>query len=315
MNQKKKNIRWLSLLGILSLIALILHFSGTERKDTMGNPGMFSVADTASIQKIHITRQKENIVLERTSGTWTVNGAYEADEGIMMVVLTVLRQMEVSRGVSRSQAEEIVEGLKTEGAEVQIYDSKGKISHFYAGGNLTKTLSYFTDNQNGQAWIVNLPGYDSYVAGIFEIPAIDWRRRLLFSSTWRSLLKLNANYPYNPNYDFDIEFFAGFLKMPGIEPLDTAAMMEYIEQFEYFQADRFIEEGMFPHYDSLANTPPEFIIKIEDIDKLKNRTLSLYHRIPGDNNILGVLEDGRKALFNYRRIAGIYARKEDFIAN
>lgn len=314
MKQKQKNIRWLILLGTLSASALLLYFSGSDVKGTLSNPGMFAMADTASIQKIRIQRQDEEIHLDRKGDMWFVNDDFPADEGIMMVVLTVMRQMEVSRGVSRTQATEVIDGLKTEGAEVEVFDGKGKIRHFYAGGNPNKTLSYFAEAQSEQAWVVNIPGYDSYVSGIFEIPGIDWRRRLIFSSTWRSLLKLTGTYPASPSYDFNIEFFAGYLQMPGIDALDTAAMMEYLEQFEYFQADRYIEEGMFPQYDSLAATLPELVLQIADIDKLKNHALSLFHRLPGDNNILGLLDDGRMALFNYRRIAGIYARKEDFIA-
>ena len=57
-----------------------------------------------------------------------------------------------------------------------------------------------------QPMIVNIPGYESYVAGIFEIPTNDWRDRTIFSTNYRTLQKLEVQYAQFPEYNFSIEF-------------------------------------------------------------------------------------------------------------
>ncbi|MGF1637325.1 MAG: hypothetical protein ACFCUU_09640 [Cyclobacteriaceae bacterium] len=314
MTQQQKNKRLLVVLVVLVVAILATLLTEKKPKGTISDPFRFALSDTSAVTSIQIIDALKTIELERRQNGWFLSSGAQVDEGIMMVVLTVMQQTEISRRVSANKKESVVQLLKESGKEVKIFADKTLMQHFFAGGNPNKTQSYFMTTDD-EPFVVSIPGYESYVAGIFEIPEIDWQSRLLVSSTWRSLLKLSASYPEQPDKDFEIVFNNQFLDMPGITELDTAAMVNYLEQFEYFQADRFADTESQTMLDSAAAVQlPMLIVKIEDIDASKTLSIQFYPHPTEANTVLGMVSDGRYALFNRRRLAGVFKEKSDFMA-
>jgi hypothetical protein len=164
--------------------------------------------------------------------------------------------------------------------------------------------------------IVNIPGYESYVAGIFEIPANDWRDRVLLNTTWRSLQKLNISYHEYPELNLNIKFDFNFLKIDGITNLDTARMMAFIDEFNFLQSDRYLDKGQIEAYDSLLLTPKTVTMTIEDINAKNSKTIDFFPIINNDPMMLGyVNEDDQMVLFEANRIQKLFAVMADFEAN
>ena len=115
-----------------------------------------------------------------------------------------------------------------------------------------------------QPFIMGIPGYGSYIAGIFEIPSNDWRNRLILSTNWRTLQSLKLEYSDYPEHSFEIRFKFNFLGVDGIMELDTARMMNFIEGFNYLQADKFLAEGESDPYDSLLRTPHTVSLSVQE---------------------------------------------------
>jgi hypothetical protein len=214
--------------------------------------------------------------------------------------------------VAGNQMEQTKKDLLEKGIRVEIFDNTGLTKSFYVKGNSTKTLSVFMDEKERIPYVVELPGYDSYVAGIFSIPPIDWRRRLIFNSTWRSLRKLEMLYPAKSKNSFEIRFDVDFFTVTGVDDIDTISVMNYIETFQYFQADRYIEPKPRASYKRLLKTEPLAYLSIEDIDDRKNNRITFYNRLKGDRMIMGKLDNGELALFEYKRIRNIFKKKSDF---
>jgi len=313
MTESKKNKILITILILLITISALLHFNlESEKSNTIDNVSKFSIADTSSIQKIVMQSPFETNLLEKNNGHWTINKSRDADPNIIRVLLSVLKQVNVSRSVSKNQMVLTKKELIEEGTLVEIYDDIGLEKKLYVKGNATKTLSLFMDEVEGIPYIVVLPGYDSYVAGIFEIPRLDWQNRLIFNSTWRSLRKLEMLYPNKPKNSFEIRFDLDFFSITGIDNLDTASMMNFVEEFQYFQADRFIEPEPESTYGKLLKTNPKVYLSIEDIDDRKNNRIAFYDQLKGDRMILGKLDNGEIALFDYKRIRKIFIKKSDF---
>jgi len=313
MTQANKNKILLIILIMLIAVSALLHFNmESVKSNTIDNAGKFSVADTSAIQKIIMQSSLATNVLEKTNGHWTINENRDADPNIVRVLLAVMKQVSISRSVAKDQMNETKKDLLEEGIRVELYDELGLKKRIYVKGNATKTISLFMDEEDDIPYIVVLPGYDNYVAGIFEIPQLDWRKRLIFNSTWRSLRKLEMLYPAKPKNSFEIRFDLDFFSITGIENLDTASMMNFVEEFQYFQADRFIEPKSGSSYYKLLETEPIAYLSVEDIDDRKNNRIMFYNRLQGDQMIMGKLDNGEIALFNYKRIRKIFIKKSNF---
>lgn len=315
MKQDQKNILLIILLVILIACAVVFGIKLQPRTSTFTEVDLFAIEDTASIAKITITSESRDIhnTLEETQNGWTINETYLADPNIVRVLLSVLHEVTISRRVPKNQAPSIKEEIVRNGYQVSIYNEDKRISTFYCMGNSTKTRSIMMKEKGKTPYIVHLPGYDSYVAGIFEITALDWRNRLIFQSNWRTLQRLELLYPDYPDDNVEIRFNLDFFEITGVESLDTAAMMDFIDQFQYFQADRFVEPAEGSSYDSLLTEEPYLILSLDDINPKKSNRVIFFPRLNGDPMIMGKLDDDQIALFEYDRIGDIFRKKSDFV--
>jgi len=316
MNQKKKNISLIVLLAALVSASLLIALLPESSPSGIEDSKLFSVQDTASVDQIILQTKSDTVRLEKRDGVWILNSTHNAEHNIVKILLSILRDAEAVRNVPKSQASQIALGIRQDGIEVQIFSNEQIIQHFYAAGNDNKTLSYMMPIDVENPMIVGIPGYDSFVAGIFEISANDWRDRTILSTNYRTLQKLEVDYVQFPEYDFTIEFKFNFLNIEGIQTLDTARMMSYVEQFNYFQVDRYLDGGQNEKYDSLLSTPRTVRISITDIDPENSKTVDFYPLLPDDSMMLGyVREDEQMVLFQANRIQNLFAVKEEFEVN
>lgn len=314
MTQGDKNKMLMILLAVLVAFSAILGFmdrnprGGTVRKER------YAVDDTASVQRIVIRSDALALdnALEKNKKGWTINESHEADRNIVRVLLSVLQQVRVARPVPKVRQEEVKQQLSREGIEVQVYDDKGLMKAFYVYGNNTKTETVFAERPAGPAHIMVLPGYDSYVAGIFEVTSLDWRSRAVFSSTWRSLQRLEILYPDSPKKNVEIRFNIDFFEITGVEQIDTTAMMGFLEGLQYFEAERYIEPEDGGAYDSLLQTEPLAIVSVDDVVASRDNRVILYPALTGERVHLGLLGAEEIALFNKATVDGILKQKEDF---
>lgn len=315
MSQKHKNITLLGILVLLIICSIILGVTDYSSVNTIENRKIFSVQDTSKVDHISIKSKSETIQLSKVDGLWMLNDTYKAEANIVKVLLSILKDVEVIRNVPKTQTENIADHIRENGFLIEISGDENLMQTFYSSGNNNKTVSYIMrDNENNPS-IINIPGYESYVAGIFEISANDWRERVILSTNWRTLQKLHIDYAEYPELSLNIKFEFNFLNVEGVTNLDTAKMMSFIDKFNYLQTDRYINKGQYERYDSLLQTPKTVSMAIEDINERNSRTIDFFPLIPDDPMMLGyVKEDDQMVLFEANRIQKIFAVKSDFEA-
>ncbi len=315
MDQSKKNITLLVLLGMLVLSSIVLGLTDETSINTIEDKEIFSIQDTSKVDLISIKSKTESIQLKKVERQWILNEQYKTEQNIIKVLLSILKDVEVVRRVPKNQAEDISNHIVDNGFLIEI-SGNGKLIHsLYASGNDNKTVSYMMSLDLNDPMIVKIPGYESYVAGIFEIPVNDWRDRLLLSTNWRSLQNLQIDYTEYPEFNVNIKFEFDFLNVEGITNLDTARMMSFIDEFNYLQTDRYLEKGQYERYDSLFQTPSTVTLSIEDINSKNSKTIYFFPLLSEDPMMLGyVKEDEQMVLFEANRIQSLFAVKDDFEA-
>jgi hypothetical protein len=314
MSQRRKNVKLIISLGALVIVAVALHLGVNPKNGTFSNSDLLSVQDTATVDNISIVSAKSAVQLRKTEGGWMLNSQYKAETQMVTVLLAVLKEMRVSRRVPNTEMQNVAEKLRKNGYLVTVSGGEKVVESFYAVGNETKTISYLKPKDEDTPVIVNIPGYESYVAGIFEITSNDWRNRTVLSTSWRSLKKLFVQYTQFPQHNFEIAFDSDFLRVKNVDNLDTAAMIQYVGHFYAFQADRYLEKGANQRYDSLLQTPATVKISILDIRPENSKTISFYPSLPNDPMMCAyVHEDQQAILLDSRRIQPIFAVRADFV--
>jgi hypothetical protein len=312
---RRKNIRLIILLGVLICASIVLVFMGNKSFSTIDNKEAFSVQDTAAVDRITITSVTGKIELTKETGAWKINNSYDAEQNMVRVLLAILKDVEAVRNVPKNSASEVATMIRATGNAIEIHGNGKLIQSFYVAGNSSKTISYMMLPDTDMPVVVVIPGYENYVAGIFEIPANGWRNRAILNTNYRTLQELTVNYTEFPQYNVRIYNNVDFLNVEWVDQLDTLKMMTYIESFYPLEADRLIDRGEIPQYDSLLKTPFTVTIYVKDIQPKNTRTIDFFPLIANEPMMLGYIrEDDQMALFEARRIQKYFAVSEEFKA-
>jgi hypothetical protein len=310
--QRKKNIRLLAILFLLIAVTGIVFSVDTTSRKAAFDEKLFSIQDTSQVERIVISSNHFINELKKEDNDWIVNGKYRLDEGLRRVLLPVLREIRIRRSVAGSSKDHVVELLKQKGVRVDIFGQSGLISSFISGGIHEENLTYFKKTDNGQPYVVHLPGYESYLAGLFEITENDWRDRIVMSINWQSLNEVKMAYPDDAENDFAIKAGGNFFSIPGINSIDSARVFDYLQDAQFVLTDKYLNNGEMPFYDSLAMTRPFAILSLQDIGQKQPETLAFYPRQDDGRYLLGKTGAGQMALFEYNRVKNLFAKMEEF---
>jgi hypothetical protein len=186
----------------------------------------------------------------------------------------------------------------------------GSRNEFIAGGNGI-SISYFK-YPGEDPLIVYLPGYESYVTGIFEVTENDWRDRLIFRTSWLGLKELSITYPASPSDNVFIEPEDNLYRVENVSVLDTTNLMNFLDQVSYLYADQYISKGQILAYDSLIRTVPFAVFTIDAISLENPLQIRLFPSLPNENVRLGVINNMDMCLFRNERIDFIFKKRKDF---
>lgn len=310
--QKKRNIRLLAVFLILlvwTVIFINLRESGSR---ISVDEYKFTIQDTASIEKviIHKSSNKE-IILEKKTDRWMVNDLYNLDPSMKTVLLAVLNQVRVKRSVPKNKIKSINEDLDKNGEFVDILMDDGFSKTFVTGGNGI-SISYFK-YPGEEPYIVYLPGYESYVSGIFDVTVNDWRDRLIFKTSWLGLKGLSIIYPEHPENNVILTPENNLYSIENVSELDTVALMNFIDEISNFYTDQYVSEGQIPAYDSLMRTPPMVLFSVDAIGIENTIRIRFFPVLPGERVRLGVINEKTMCLFSAQRINFIFKKRKDFV--
>jgi hypothetical protein len=287
---------------ILALVAIVLLFlnlmlmrgeGGEERLSY--DDAMFAVSDTASIRSIKI----DDILLERKAGLWQLEEA-PADAAILNYLLSILHRVRVKKPVGP---------MSPQGAS-RIWINGEEA--FAVSSNERQTRTFFI--KEGTGYEVEIPGFSDYLGGVFELDRDQYRDRLLIDGNWRSIQALRLQYKADSLQDLEIIFTNGFFDVVGQDAIDSSAVVNYLEQYRYFQANEFVRSGRVAYLDSLVKTEPMATLAVVDIKQPEGTKLNIFPRNPGDAYYLLTNEKGEMYVVEEKRMQGILAEPQDFSA-
>src|SRR5690606_20033209 len=235
----------------------------------------FKIPATANPDSVVLENQHfTNILVSRNQRLY-FNGSYEVKPALEEAFWIILKQLEARRPVSKKQYSDILAAMDTAGVNVHVFESGVLLKNFKIWGDKEKKATYMMEPGKNDIYLISIPGHSTYLAGIFFYEKNDWRKNSLFESTWRSLRKLDVQFPKAPSGDFRLEFGADFFFIPGLEAFDTLVVLDYLETFSNVRIIRFLP-GQPKLLDSLENAAPDLLINIDDLDAVHSNLLHFY---------------------------------------
>ena len=300
----------LFIISILLIISNLLLFNlKPELVNLSFDPDLFMVRDTSEIERFQFQSKVLNHYFSRQEG-WKINNKFPSDPNLLKMLFMVSKRVKVSRALTGNEKNQLLNRNEEMGTLV-ILTVDGREQSYSVVGNSNKTKTYFI--QNEEVYQVNIPGYQDFLASIYKLKLDQWRNRLVFKGNWRTIQKIEVVYPEKSDKNLVIRFEETFYKVDGLKEIDSSAVVTYLNQFEYLQANERISPGFSSAYDSLSQTAPEMIISISDIKYKLPIEIKIFPELPGQSIRLIMDQDDELMVFESKRILAYFKSRSDFV--
>lgn len=303
---KKKNQRLIMIAGLL-VVANLVFFTSSNETFSRTDKRVIAVADTSAIFTVKLTRAGSENLLERSGEGWVLNQEFGTDPGYIRILLAVMNRVAVKRQLGDTQMEELKSQVESDAVFVEVEDPDRS---FYVLGNRTYTKTFFLESDLEKGYEVEIPGYRDFVGGIFQLTADQWRDRLIFRGNFRTIDRIEVR--RNGQSELIAGLKDGYFGIEGLTSYDTTALVNYLNGFNYLQANERISSGKFPQYDSLRQTDVKDELIISDLGLSEPLTLTIYPPLPGENFQLMVANDKDMMVIASTRIQSWLKKAQDF---
>ena len=200
----KENIILAVILALLVTISITISFWKSD-SGAQFDTEIFALENIDNVNHIIMTRADEVLDCRANTQGFLINDSYSMDHYRLALLGDVLQKVRVQRPLSESQQAAAWELLQTKGTRLQIYAGEVLLRDFWAGGDSERQQSYFAWGEN-EIYLVNVPGYTSYLGALFETGLRGWRSKNIFMNTWRSIMSFTMENFEDPQKNFRIEY-------------------------------------------------------------------------------------------------------------
>ena len=155
-------------------------FFSYENDATITNKTFLNANELEGLNRITFIYGQDEVAMVKGNDGWILNEKYPVDEGFLNTLRSILQRIEVVREIGVWEESEL-------GSVILGFDSNPD-EQFQFASNPTKTKSYFING--GIAKEVIVPGYRDNVVDIFMLHPDQWRNRMVFDGSWRSIQRL-----------------------------------------------------------------------------------------------------------------------------
>ena len=272
---------------------------------------LFKIDQSEKIDQVTLASPKGKVNLKYDGNRWRVNEKWEADPKMITLLFATLQQAVPKRPVATSMNDSVTHWLSKQGTKISFIENGVPKMNFLAGGNAIKTETWFLKDGDLHPYVMNIPGYRVYVAGVLELDENGWRSKRIFDFRWRNFKSMTSTYLKEPKQSFEIELKDHYFGIKDLTAVDTTRINDYLDAVSLLFASKFISPGQ-PQIDSLVATKPAVRIEIKDITS-HVYILELFTPWKGDNEVYGRLADGQIVALEKNKIAEIVRRKDYFL--
>lgn len=307
--QEKRNKRLAVLFLALLAVVVVLFVFQKESGQMDIDRDIFAYDDPSQIDLVSIDLGDETIALQFDGTRWLVNETYTADPQRVKVLFAVLKQMRVRRAAANQQLDSLSNAMDTGAQHVTFYSSGQQVHDFEVLGDASRGITYMTQNQE-DIYLVEIPGYRSYLAGIFEVDQQGWRDPLVFDINWRNIQAVHMIYPNKPESSFDVSFNDGEYSISQLQATDTTKLFDLLDEVSLLYVNDFLNNSELSQYATQADTAIA-TIALEDVGG-NFKTLEILGEIEGQGEYLVKKDSSDLGLIDARKLRTVLRPRRFF---
>lgn len=310
--QRRRNIKFIIILIGLIIVTVGIWFATRPEDKLKVSRDIFAYEDASAIDKVIFSGNDDEVVLSYNGRQWQVEEGYDTDPQRVSVLFAILKQMRVRRKVSKQQQDSISAHLRQQGVEVAFYEGDKKVHDFVVWGDDNSRMTYIAESPEDPAFIVEIPGYRSYLAGIYQLDANEWRDPIVFKMNWRNLLDVKVIYPGEEKSSFEVVYDNDFYKIAQVDNTDTTRLTNFLDEISLLFANKYLNKQEKEEYKDLITTVPQASVQVRDVGN-KVHTLEIYSPIPGNQQIIGRVDSADYVMLDIGKVRKILRPKSFFV--
>lgn len=263
--QTRKNKILFVILLVLIVVAALLLFVGDNADQLDVDKDKFAFLDPSAIDKVVLAQPTGDVELVFQGNEWIVNGKYEADPQRIKVLFAIIKQVSIRRRAAKQDEDSLQLAMKNKGVVASFYANNDTVHQLNVLGNEQQGLTYISQ-EDSDIFLVEIQGYRSYLAGIFELDAYAWRDPLVFDVNWRNLQQVSMIIPNNPESSFDIIYDEGQYQIRDISKTDTTKLYNVLDDISLLYVNDFLSDREVAEIAQSKFSPTATII-VEDVGK------------------------------------------------
>ena len=309
--QKKKNIHLIVVLTVLIVVTVITYFIQNSDSNSSIDKTLFVYENTNAVDHATIESQDATVDLSFANNQWTVNEKYKADPQRISVLFAILKQVSVRRKIAKSQEEEISAHFNSKGVTVSLFEQGQNVKQFQVLGEEDKGLSYMANSADDEKYLVEIPGYKSYLAGLFQLDANGWRNPLVFDINWANLVSVQADYVDKEVRNFAISFDNRDYGIDGMEA-DSLKLTDFLDDVSLLYVNDYLSNDEVAPYQEIINIP-KAQITIKDVGR-NSYSLTIFDKVKSGDYLV-LIDSVDYALVQENLINGVTKPKQYFRVN
>ena len=247
MKQRTRNIRLLILVGVLLVITVSLGLMGRQGSDSIDlDRDKFIIENTIDITRISSEHEGRTTEVTFSGGRWMINNEYEADPARVHLLFAAIQQAKIRRPVSREEFPALADSMQNHGYILTFGDGSKQIGRIETLGNEAEGITWFRD-QEGQIFLMEIPGYRAYIHGIIAVEGDSWRNHNLFHRLkWNNLKTIKVEFPISGRSSLEIARGDDHLEVMGLVRTDTTRLFDYIDYISLLNAEQYLNKSEAP---------------------------------------------------------------------
>lgn len=190
---------------VVLLGAGVYYFLFRERELFGDEEAAFKITDTAEIAKIYMAgKNGHHVTLSRQGDGWLLDEKYPASPATVNTLLKTLSTQNAMYPVPEGTHNNVIKMLAAKAVKVELYDKEGKaIKVFYIGGQAGGSQgTYMLMEGADRPYVVQIPGFQGYIAPRYSTLFDDWRDRLVCNIPQGDLKMASVTYTSEPLNSF-----------------------------------------------------------------------------------------------------------------
>lgn len=308
MLKRKIKLRF-ALLALLTMATLLVFWWIQPENRLEVDQNIFRLQDLNTVNRVELKSDSADVILSYNGSKWRVNDRYDADGNMIRVLFATLQQAQPRRAAPQRMQDSLFNYLSASGTTVSLFEGDVLKKKFFAGGNATKTQSFFADLESKRVYVMNIPGYRVYVSGILQLNENAWRDKYVFPFNWENFKSLEAIFPGRPAENFTISMSRDFFGIQGMAEADTSKLNSFLDDVSLLTVEEYLGEPGLS--EGLQQQQPSLEIRVSDV---ANRTyrLRLFEYGP-QKEVFGLIQESQAALFSQRKFQALLKPKSFFM--